>query len=168
MISTVPMKAANIRVVTMTASVEPISSVRVGQTTFLSSCLVSEKKPKFLFATSLDLSCLLSTGRRDRNRTCNPWFWRPVLYQLSYSPTGETPIRLVLFFLAVRGMLAADPAEFRPFQPLGRRLLVLPSGIAPAASFDRANQCDDLPHVPYLTLRSRSRHRRPRSCRLRG
>ena len=27
-----------------------------------------------------------SGGRGDRNRTCNPRFWRPVLCQLSYSP----------------------------------------------------------------------------------
>ena len=26
-------------------------------------------------------------GRGDRTRTCNRWFWRPVLYQLSYTPT---------------------------------------------------------------------------------
>src|SRR3989449_5963870 len=28
------------------------------------------------------------TNRPGRNRTCNPRFWRPVLYQLSYGPTG--------------------------------------------------------------------------------
>src|SRR5690349_18631063 len=26
------------------------------------------------------------SGRGDRTRTCNRWFWRPVLYQLSYTP----------------------------------------------------------------------------------
>src|SRR6267378_3299155 len=26
------------------------------------------------------------TNRPGRNRTCNPRFWRPVLYQLSYGP----------------------------------------------------------------------------------
>src|SRR5258706_11007657 len=30
-------------------------------------------------------------GRRDRNRTCNPRFWRPVLCQLSYSPVRSRP-----------------------------------------------------------------------------
>src|SRR5207249_5798976 len=29
------------------------------------------------------------SGRGDRTRTCNRWFWRPVLYQLSYTPTGS-------------------------------------------------------------------------------
>src|SRR5690348_187210 len=28
------------------------------------------------------------TDRPGRNRTCNPRFWRPVLYQLSYGPKG--------------------------------------------------------------------------------
>src|SRR5882724_431359 len=27
-------------------------------------------------------------GRSGRARTCDPRFWRPVLYQLSYTPTG--------------------------------------------------------------------------------
>jgi hypothetical protein len=27
-------------------------------------------------------------GRRGRDRTYDPRFWRPVLYQLSYAPTG--------------------------------------------------------------------------------
>ena len=29
----------------------------------------------------------VSSGRGDRARTYNPRFWRPVLYQLSYTPT---------------------------------------------------------------------------------
>ena len=28
-------------------------------------------------------------NRGDRTRTCNPRFWRPVLYQLSYAPRLE-------------------------------------------------------------------------------
>jgi hypothetical protein len=32
-------------------------------------------------------------GRGDRTRTCNRWFWRPVLYQLSYTPIGANPLR---------------------------------------------------------------------------
>src|ERR1700682_3725306 len=28
-------------------------------------------------------------GRSGRARTCDPRFWRPVLYQLSYTPTGR-------------------------------------------------------------------------------
>ena len=29
-------------------------------------------------------------GRRGRDRTYDPRFWRPVLYQLSYAPRGYT------------------------------------------------------------------------------
>ena len=43
-------------------------------------------------------------GRGDRNRTYNPRFWRPVLYQLSY-----TPKTLILFVFRNR----AD----RPLRP---------------------------------------------------
>src|SRR3954454_11765655 len=28
-------------------------------------------------------------GRSGRARTCDPRFWRPVLYQLSYTPAGD-------------------------------------------------------------------------------
>ena len=30
---------------------------------------------------------MILNGRSDRTRTYNPRFWRPVLYQLSYTPT---------------------------------------------------------------------------------
>ena len=33
-----------------------------------------------------DLSHLVFFGRGGRTRTHDPWFWRPVLYQLSYTP----------------------------------------------------------------------------------
>ena len=31
----------------------------------------------------------MPTGRGDRDRTCDTRFWRPVLYQLSYTPVVE-------------------------------------------------------------------------------
>src|SRR5215203_4320411 len=31
----------------------------------------------------------LKAGRSGRARTCDPRFWRPVLYQLSYTPAGD-------------------------------------------------------------------------------
>src|SRR5262249_58684279 len=37
-------------------------------------------------------------GRSGRARTCDPRFWRPVLYQLSYTPAGNrrsAPLRAV-------------------------------------------------------------------------
>ena len=36
-------------------------------------------------------------GRGRRTRTHDPWFWRPVLYQLSYTPTNEN---IILNFIA--------------------------------------------------------------------
>jgi hypothetical protein len=39
----------------------------------------------------------LSPGKRDRGdrtRTCDPRFWRPMLYQLSYAPRRNQPLRL--------------------------------------------------------------------------
>src|SRR6478609_438453 len=35
-------------------------------------------------------------GRGDRTRTYNRWFWRPVLCQLSYTPTDRDRQRLVV------------------------------------------------------------------------
>ena len=34
-------------------------------------------------------NCWLKAGRSGRARTCDPRFWRPVLYQLSYTPAGN-------------------------------------------------------------------------------
>ena len=33
-------------------------------------------------------------SRPGRNRTCNPRFWRPVLYQLSYGPRNGSGLKL--------------------------------------------------------------------------
>src|SRR5213592_4805055 len=33
-------------------------------------------------------------NRPGRNRTCNPRFWRPVLYQLSYGPRTYSDLKL--------------------------------------------------------------------------
>src|SRR5712691_2953367 len=35
-----------------------------------------------------------SPDRPGRNRTCNPRFWRPVLYQLSYGPRNGSGLKL--------------------------------------------------------------------------
>src|SRR5262249_23902192 len=54
--------------------------------------------------------------RGDRVRTCDPRFWRPVLYQLSYSPTGETGGRTLLLRLLMRRVFAAEFAELLHLQ----------------------------------------------------
>src|SRR5712692_7057873 len=39
-------------------------------------------------ASARPLLKVVHRNRPGRNRTCNPRFWRPVLYQLSYGPTS--------------------------------------------------------------------------------
>ena len=51
----------------------------------------ADEKVGFRDAFSLVLDRLvrpIARSRPGRNRTCNPRFWRPVLYQLSYGPTA--------------------------------------------------------------------------------
>src|SRR5450755_3790263 len=42
--------------------------------------------PGRLIVGFIVLSTRKKLGRADRTRTCNNWFWRPGLYQLSYHP----------------------------------------------------------------------------------
>ncbi len=42
-----------------------------------------------------------NVGRTGRNRTRNPRFWRPVLYQLNYCPATSINQRLALFVICV-------------------------------------------------------------------
>src|ERR671910_2915161 len=60
-------------------------------------------------------------GRADRTRTCNLRFWRPLLYQLSYSPRSwrEADRLLALARLAMQMMRAAARAELLQFEPRG-------------------------------------------------
>ena len=44
--------------------------------------------------TRLPHSRRTSTNRGDRTRTCDIWFWRPALYQLSYAPSSERIVAL--------------------------------------------------------------------------
>ena len=65
-------------IITMTAPVAV--SFPVGQVTLKASCLTSCKNFNGFIINSL------SFGRSGGTRTHNPGFWRPVLYQLSYTP----------------------------------------------------------------------------------
>ena len=65
-------------IITITAPVGV--SFPVGQVTLKASCLTSCKKLNGFIINSL------SFGRSGGTRTHNPGFWRPVLYQLSYTP----------------------------------------------------------------------------------
>src|SRR5580693_4221816 len=69
---------------TITTMVESRSSVRVGQVAFFNSPIISPKKMRvpwngFFIA-------LGTGGRGGGTRTPNRRFWRPLLYQLSYTP----------------------------------------------------------------------------------
>ena len=65
------------------------------------------------------------SGRGRRNRTLNQWFWRPLLYQLSYTPTkisgflssqGASPQVLSAFagLTAVFGMGTGGSPQLSP------------------------------------------------------
>src|ERR671910_788207 len=58
-------------------------------------------------------------GRADRTRTCNLRFWRPLLYQLSYSPRSwrEADRLLALARLAMQMVRAAARAELLQLEP---------------------------------------------------
>src|ERR1041384_6156611 len=84
----------------LTTMVESRSSVLVGQVAFWSSPTISPRKIRVLRNGFF----MLKFGRRGGNRTPNQRFWRPLLYQLSYTP--------------VRGLSLDDAAE-APFRGLG-------------------------------------------------
>src|SRR5215216_6475112 len=74
---------------TITTIVESRSSVLVGQVAFWSSPTISPRKIRVLRNGFF----MLRFGRRGGNRTPNQRFWRPLLYQLSYTPVGRTFFR---------------------------------------------------------------------------
>ena len=76
-------------------------------------------------------------GRGDRTRTCNRWFWRPVLYQLSYTPPHVNR----LLGLPVQLMLPAARAELVQLQAPRVVPLVLPRAVR-ALLADSARQGD--------------------------
>src|SRR5215510_9327016 len=52
-----------------------------------------ERDPSFTLRLILSWLSGLA-GRSGRARTCDPRFWRPVLYQLSYTPTNPASPRV--------------------------------------------------------------------------
>ena len=76
-----PMNTAKASENTTTTVVEFTRSSRVGQFTRPNSALTSAKK--VVIFSSIDVCFRPSkSGRPGRTRTCNPRFWRPVLYQI--------------------------------------------------------------------------------------
>src|SRR5688572_20554031 len=79
-----------------TRMVRRMTVSRVGQATFLSSLQLSMRYRRMPVSTIGSIFLLqvvgvtaFGGGRGDRTRTCNRWFWRPVLYQLSYTPPAR-------------------------------------------------------------------------------
>ena len=77
----------------ITTIIDPVKVSREdGQVTFPPSLLTSCKNLNgFIFL-------LLSNGRSEGTRTPNPRFWRPVLYQLSYTPKVSSTLEYRDFF----------------------------------------------------------------------
>src|SRR3954464_13584031 len=75
-------KTPRMTAATMTTIVESRSSVRVGIEVFRSSSNISVKNVRAL----LNGLRIGESGRGGGNRTPNQRFWRPLLYQLSYTP----------------------------------------------------------------------------------
>src|SRR5436190_17952470 len=132
--------------VTITTNVIVRSSPQLGQMTLRSSPTMSSKfrtRPRrgegvvrcTLFdldsvGTALAMVVIPESGRGGATRTPDPRFWRPLLYQLSYTPVpvGANSIRRTrtcLFRLPMGSMLPAPRAEFLDLEPVGVILLVL-------------------------------------------
>ncbi len=118
---------------------------RVGQATFLSSAQLSTRYRRmpvntigsyFLLRGGVQVRVRWS-GRGDRTRTCNRWFWRPVLYQLSYTPPSDAS----LLRLPVQLVLPAARAELVQLQAPRVVPLALPRAVR-ALLADGARQAD--------------------------
>src|SRR5450432_4855538 len=69
----------------ITTMVESLSSLAVGQLAFFNSPTISVAKIRTL-RKGFAMCFLGESGRGGGNRTPNQRFWRPLLYQLSYTP----------------------------------------------------------------------------------
>ena len=138
---------ARMKTVTITRIVDSNNSFLAGHEHFLSSLIVSFinclsllSQLLIIFILSNLSFLLLSTGRWDRDRTCDLRFWRPPLSQLSYSPKKSAR-------LTVKCMLLFELAEFLLLKPARSVALLLRWRIVLALAF-RARQCYDLTHIP--------------------
>src|SRR6266702_6059782 len=130
--------------VTITTNVIVRNSPQLGQMTLRSSPTMSSKfrtRPRrgegvvrcTLFdldsGTALAMVVIPESGRGGATRTPDPRFWRPLLYQLSYTPVpvGANSIRRLppLLGFLVGGVFPAPGAELLNLQPVRIVLLVL-------------------------------------------
>jgi hypothetical protein len=90
-------------------------------------------------------------GRAGGTRTPDPRFWRPVLYQLSYSPTRNEGTLLAR--LLVHGVRPAPATVLLELDAVRIVLLVLVGVIVATLAF-LASERDELTHVVFLSNRS--------------
>jgi hypothetical protein len=90
-------------------------------------------------------------GRAGGARTPDPRFWRPVLYQLSYSPKKHTRRRSAR--LLVHGVRPAPATVLLELDAVRVVLLVLVGVIVATLAF-LASERDELTHVVFLSNRS--------------
>ena len=117
--STINRNTVRIAVNERTTKVDPFNSSQYGQDTlFISNCtsevncwiflniiyLFYQKTENISNLSKHIISLNGSFCRRGRARTRNPRFWRPVLYQLSYSPMNYSLIYFLsqLYFVSLK------------------------------------------------------------------
>jgi hypothetical protein len=89
-------------------------------------------------------------GRAGGARTPDPRFWRPVLYQLSYSPTKNEG---TLARLLMHSVGPAPATVFLQLDAIRVVLLVLVRVVVATLAF-LASERDELTHVVFLSNRS--------------
>src|SRR5687767_15262089 len=77
-----------------TMNVRRMTVSRLGHVTFCNSCQDSWANLARPMRPLLAATAGSFPGTAGETRTLNPWFWRPVLCQLSYSRVGLRPTRL--------------------------------------------------------------------------
>src|SRR6266446_1473752 len=122
---------------------------------------------KFRFEPQTVKDCQLTdlAGRSGRARTCDPRFWRPVLYQLSYTPTEDQtspPIR------AVSSIGNAPIARAKRSTVPDRAARGLPTSEHAGTAANRPLLCGKRPvqpaaSAPNFTLTAKNKSNRERS-----
>ena len=92
-----------------------------------------------------------SFGRRSRTRTHDQRFWRPRLYQLSYSPILSFIFLLTLVLQALTVAPTGCPAEHKvPYAC--RKHCLLTTNLPPATLFNASRQLSYSPILSFIFL----------------
>ena len=158
--STSATKPARISTVIITRTVDSNSWDLSGQLHFFSSFMVSLMN-NLAFVSQLPIyqlkfpwkfiDFLFILGRWDRNRTCDLRFWRPPLYQLSYSPKLKKSLDF-----PVERVLSLGFAELLLLKPSRSISFFLPGGVIAVLTLC-ACQCYDFTRhkiSPVLFIRA--------------